>query len=53
MLQVAMWVAPESDSVIFETRVKGRPGAAISNAAVTFRPGALRAARRGAAASKL
>mgnify|MGYP001811128006 CR=1 FL=1 len=44
-LQVAMWVLPGEDTVVFETRVKGRAGAAISNAAVVFRPG--RMARKG------
>ncbi|KAI8471637.1 MAG: hydroxysteroid dehydrogenase [Monoraphidium minutum] len=58
---VHMWALPGGDAVVFETRVKGREGAAISNAAVVFRPG--RMARRGsgggggaaaaAAASKL
>jgi hypothetical protein len=35
-----MWAAPSADTVVFETRVKGRPNwVAISNAAVVFRPG--------------
>lgn len=42
-LQVLMWAQPGEGSVIFETRVKGRGGAAISNAAVVFRPGRMRA----------
>lgn len=50
-LQVAMWALPESDTVIFETRVKGRQGAVISNAAVVCRPGRMAGRRRGAAAA--
>ncbi|GBF96964.1 hypothetical protein Rsub_09044 [Raphidocelis subcapitata] len=54
-LQVAMWADPGANAVIFETRVKGRPGAAISNAAVVFRPGRMGGgpAAAAAAASKL
>jgi hypothetical protein len=57
-LQVAMWADEAAGAVLFETRVAGRGAAAISNAAVAFRPGRMR--RRGgggggggAASSKL
>ncbi|KIY95431.1 hypothetical protein MNEG_12532 [Monoraphidium neglectum] len=46
-LQVAMWALPESDTVVFETKIKGREGAAISNAAVAFRRGRMVRRRQG------
>ncbi len=52
-LEVVMWAQPREGAVIFETRVKGRAGAAISNAAVVFRPGRMRAGGGGGAVAKL
>jgi hypothetical protein len=42
-----MWALPESDTVVFETKIKGREGAAISNAAVAFRRGRMVRRRQG------
>jgi len=47
-----MWRLEDDQTVVFETRVKGRAGAAISNAAVVFRPGRVVAGSCGVA-SKL